>query len=258
MTRGLYVRGHRPVKLPFRPCACGCGELSRGEYVIGHRGASWGNPCACGCGKRSNGEYVQGHRPTISCARCEQPFVSRPSRADPNADLTLCVRCRKRSKGSPFKSGQSESRQMAKLAPEGRHWCLGCKRFRALKFFPTSGGGYCKPCKRHKHHEYVVQKTYGITIAQYEAIKELQGGRCAICQIASGASKHLAVDHDHKCCAGETSCGKCVRGLLCSRCNQGLGFARDNIEHFQRAIDYLLNPPAHAVTARQRMTTSEQ
>lgn len=27
------------------------------------------------------------------------------------------------------------------------------------------------------------------------------------------------VDHDHDCCPGGWSCGRCVRGLICSECN---------------------------------------
>jgi hypothetical protein len=36
------------------------------------------------------------------------------------------------------------------------------------------------------------------------------------------------VDHDHACCAKATSCGKCIRGLLCSACNTALGMLRDD------------------------------
>lgn len=56
-----------------------------------------------------------------------------------------------------------------------------------------------------------------------------------------------AVDHDHKCCPGKTSCGKCVRGLLCGNCNTILGRQRDDAEVFFRMGRYLLDPPAKAI-----------
>jgi hypothetical protein len=69
---------------------------------------------------------------------------------------------------------------------------------------------------------------------------EAQGGRCYICQRATGARRRLAVDHNHA--TGE------VRGLLCKPCNRDvLGHLRDNTEALQRAIDYLTNPPARRV-----------
>ncbi|AZS08262.1 endonuclease VII [Mycobacterium phage IronMan] len=79
--------------------------------------------------------------------------------------------------------------------------------------------------------------TYDITADEYWRIYEFQGGRCYICQRANGKHKRLSVDHDHKT--------GIIRGLLCTMCNKyTLGWARDCIEFFKRAIEYLTNPPA--------------
>lgn len=49
----------------------------------------------------------------------------------------------------------------------------------------------------------------------------------------------LAVDHDHGCCPGVASCGRCVRGLLCGTCNSMLGLGHDNPEVLENAAAYL-------------------
>lgn len=69
-------------------------------------------------------------------------------------------------------------------------------------------------------------KKYGMTLEDYEMLLSEQTGVCAICSKPPIAGKRLAVDHDHACCPGEGSCGKCVRGLLCLTCNVWLGFTR--------------------------------
>lgn len=91
-----------------------------------------------------------------------------------------------------------------------------------------------------------VERTYGLTAAEYDRLYEHQGRRCAICRRATGATKRLAVDHDHTCCPGPTSCGRCVRGLLCGPCNDELAHARDSVDHFHRAIRYLREWPSLA------------
>ena len=63
-----------------------------------------------------------------------------------------------------------------------------------------------------------------------------QGGLCAICRRASGKTRRLSVDHDHKT--------GLVRGLVCRPCNDFLGWIMDDPEAGRRLYQYLTNPPA--------------
>lgn len=65
-----------------------------------------------------------------------------------------------------------------------------------------------------------------------------QNGLCCICKNPQGKNR-FGVDHNHACCSGEKSCGKCVRGLLCTKCNIMLGGSRDSIENLKSGISYL-------------------
>jgi Recombination endonuclease VII len=96
-----------------------------------------------------------------------------------------------------------------------------------------------------------LKKVHHMTLEQYEGLKAFQGGKCYLCQWATGKTKSLAVDHDHKrareMCSHDPdkeSCINCWRGLLCSPCNKLFGHARDAIAFFKRGIEYLTNPPA--------------
>ena len=59
---------------------------------------------------------------------------------------------------------------------------------------------------------------YGITEEQYDSLLEAQGNACAVCKTEFSTELWPNVDHDHNCCPGKKSCGKCLRGLLCSHC----------------------------------------
>ena len=89
----------------------------------------------------------------------------------------------------------------------------------------------------NRSHARTIEKTYGITGEQYRLILAAQGGRCAICQKATGATKRLAVDHCH-----ETGL---VRAILCGRCNRLIAFL--GVDALQRAIVVLRDMPAQAV-----------
>jgi hypothetical protein len=92
-----------------------------------------------------------------------------------------------------------------------------------------------------------LERVYSISAEIYQELYKAQGGQCAMGCGATGKTKALAVDHDHSCCPGPTSCGKCIRGLLCGPDNQLLGRFRDDPERFRAAIEYLLNPPSRRV-----------
>lgn len=235
-------------------CLCGCGRTARNGSGY-HLGCAV--ECQCGCGGRARYAYAPGHQPKpVDCLRCGKSF--RPMASEGG----LCSQCRRhvRAGGPLERDGKLiHSRQMQARAPEGRRWCSGCNQYRLLKFFTARKAesrrtgvdkfyGRCKPCHRKQLHASGTARKYQLSPEQYQTIKDAQGGKCAICQVATGASRALAVDHDHKCCPGKTSCGRCVRGLLCSNCNNALGFFRDDPEAFLRAARYLTDPPAQRLS----------
>lgn len=102
--------------------------------------------------------------------------------------------------------------------------------------------------RKARAHELRTEHLYGLTAEQYWKLYDYQGGRCWVCQRASGKVKRLAVDHDHH--AGcdhppEQGCIMCVRCLACGPCNQQLG--RWGLGALHRAIEVYTDPPAHRV-----------
>lgn len=95
---------------------------------------------------------------------------------------------------------------------------------------------------RERAHAAMVQRTYNLKPGDYEKLYQAQGGHCAICERATGATRKLSVDHDHE--TGE------VRGLLCRPCNNMLGHSRDDWHMFARATRYLVCPPAREILKR--------
>lgn len=106
---------------------------------------------------------------------------------------------------------------------------------------------YCSaPCKVAQHRvgkgprvvseqerNKALLKLYGITFQEWDQLLEAQQGKCAICGTTEPGSGHnyMATDHDH-----ET--GK-VRGLLCHKCNRGLGLFGDDPDNLLNAYTYL-------------------
>jgi hypothetical protein len=98
---------------------------------------------------------------------------------------------------------------------------------------PMSCSAYKPPNKMFEDkRDGIVRRQYGITLAQYDEMCAEQDGKCAICGNKDEVEgRRLAIDHCH-------DSGK-IRGLLCGKCNRGLGLFYDNQELLKNAISYL-------------------
>ena len=76
-----------------------------------------------------------------------------------------------------------------------------------------------------------LRRNFGLSLEEYDAMFADQGGRCAICGQPPRKGSSLHVDHDHE--TGE------VRGLLCFRCNGGLGQFKEDADRLLAALEYL-------------------
>lgn len=131
------------------------------------------------------------------------------------------------------------------------------------KNHPTRAGKYpgprCYSCHNERKREIRLANhgrrtltTYGITPEQYRTLYEFQGRVCIGCGRAKGnpdgdpRKRNLAVDHDHSCCPGPTSCGRCARMLLCGPCNDVLAHFRDDPKALRRLADALEHWPSRA------------
>jgi hypothetical protein len=71
-----------------------------------------------------------------------------------------------------------------------------------------------------------------MTVDEYEEFVAAHGEKCAICGTGQDVQGfRLAIDHDHVT-------GK-VRGLLCAKCNLGVGYFRDNPQLLEEGAKYL-------------------
>jgi hypothetical protein len=84
-----------------------------------------------------------------------------------------------------------------------------------------------------KHKLNRTNKRYGITMIERDKMIVNQNNKCLICGVdfSSIPQNHICIDHNH-------ITGK-VRGILCNKCNSGLGMFRDNPGYILKAVEYI-------------------
>ena len=138
--------------------------------------------------------------------------------------------------------------------------CDACKTMRNKHDFVLMGRmgnrtrNICKDCKPTSGRANHLMSTYGITVEQFEDMLIEQGGLCGICH-KDEPGYHGTWNIDHVHCVHErvfkksdkpsyvcyrAECKpKDIRGLLCTKCNNGLGFFEDNPTSLRNAADWV-------------------
>lgn len=95
---------------------------------------------------------------------------------------------------------------------------------------PAAGGSFLSLKQKRNLTRYE-----GLTVVEFEALFAARQGKCEICERQPARGLH--VDHCHAT--------NMIRGLLCCKCNMGLGNFNDSPELLRKAAEYLETQPHH-------------
>ena len=201
-----------PSKKVLWRCKCKCGNEKQLQPAVLLSGKSK----SCGCIKREMAEK----RVCVYCTKPEQ-------------SLGLCqmhyYRWRRK---QPMEADVRGSRPLAWACPhaKAKHAARGMCNSCYQKVLNSERSPEERKQKSEYLRQYVLETNFGMTIAEYDAMLDVQGGGCKICTLPCRTGNRLAVDHDHAT--------GIVRGLLCYTCNTKLGW----YEKFRDAVDVYLAP----------------
>jgi len=206
----------QPTPQPDTPTCPGC-RLRPARY--NHKRGEYSRYC--------NGASCSNHQ--RQCTQCGETY----NRADSDGGSKYCsIKCKREGYTAGF----------SKVAPRILGPCRFCGEATGSPF------AVCKDCTRttpwanalRKHHapEWVWEHMVTLGTCMNPACRADLTGTYK--RPDNGAYITLLhVDHDHTCCAHATSCGNCIRGVLCQGCNMALGMLRDDLKVIQGLATYL-------------------
>jgi hypothetical protein len=164
--------------------------------------------------------YCSNHQ--RKCTYCGRTY----DRADPDGGTKYCSH---ECKTAGYQSADNSNRRRQEPVP-----CANCQH-------PITGAkpnaDVCRNCRGR----------YSSQIASHHldtdwALRLINATHCDCCgeKLTRNHDRHKGiVDHDHGCCPGQVSCGKCVRGIICNDCNTKAGAIEANPERYQAVLNYL-------------------
>lgn len=164
----------------------------------------------------------------MNCERCGEYYESRNTNNSVARKRFCSERCRK-----------NAERARSQWRKRNKERTRATSRARVDFLIPRDGiCGVCRKTEVRGRSKYCSERCrkwakrcwdggYELTLKEYDALLEKQGGLCCACN----SKEELQIDHCH-----ET--GR-VRGLLCGSCNGALGLARDNWQRLDGLAKYI-------------------
>jgi len=174
-----------------------------------------------------------------TCTTCELPYSLDEFYKRIKGEDARCKSCTKaasrRDYAENHEKRDAQKREHRRLNPE--IWLLRERKYR------LKNRDKIRACKKayktrnpNQQRAAHLRKEYGITLLEYQEMLGRQNGVCAICSLPESLVKHgkiisLAVDHRHH--------DGTIRGLLCSKCNLGIGYLGDSPKLLTAAATYI-------------------
>jgi hypothetical protein len=149
--------------------------------------------------------------------------------------MKICSHCKKEKEYNEFSKDKSKKdgyRYLCKicvsiLSKEQRKIYYKTNKEKYKDYYIKNKHEFLKKYRKNSR-KLRLPKKYNITIDEYELLYNNQNGCCKICGLKL---EILCIDHNH-------TTGR-VRGLLCGKCNSGIGFFNDNPDLLKNAAKYL-------------------
>ncbi len=171
----------------------------------------------------------------LPCEHCGDPMLMRIKR-DLVRKKFCATSCRQKGRWArgEMREHWARAQQLGHAAdkpPRCEKSCDFCGEW----YLPRNGRSrWCPTCCPDRVASARLQR-YNLNQPVFDKILAAQGGGCKLC----GSQSRLTIDHDHSCCLGTVTCGNCVRGILCSKCNMQLAVLERDPEWLAAAINYL-------------------
>lgn len=212
-----------PVATPGRPLCGICGSPAAWQP----KNRRWSIYCG-------SNTCVSHTRP---CKQCGRQFAKNEAGAGTKYCSLECKR-------QGYQEGFAGTRRQA---PQQQ--CAWCGEWGQCSIYKSRWPYICERCLEPINHVLVRLKRHNVSHERAQKLTVDAG--CEICgrdmlewarplqRGAKSLEPLLTVDHDHGCCPGDKSCGRCVRGLICMCCNAALGMLRDDLAAAESLAEYL-------------------
>jgi predicted Zn-ribbon and HTH transcriptional regulator len=149
--------------------------------------------------------------------------------------------------GPLYSKGKYKIERATRGLPEGMKRCADCEEEKFLDEFRVASpstvrshpsithSAKCSGCEYKNRRINIARRNFG-EVGVELTLLILDGAGCESC---GRNDLKMAIDHDHRCCPTIKTCGKCVRGILCSNCNTSAGLQGDSSSNLRALADYL-------------------